>query len=257
MGNINTSVDLRRDGDIVVVTADNPPVNALKHEVRAGLPQALAEARDDAAVTTVVIACAGRTFFAGADITEFGKPPQTPSLHDVIAAIEAMPKPVVAALHGTALGGGFELALACHFRVAVPAARVGLPEVKLGLLPGAGGTQRLPRLVGPEKALQMIVTGEPIGAVEARGDGIVDEIVEGDLTAAAIDFARRIVREGRPLRLVRDREEKLIGEGFADAPGIRPRRLRAGERPPPGFGAVPTATGSPLSAGRNGKAGWL
>ena len=114
-----------------------------------------------------MIACAGRTFFAGADITEFGKPPQTPSLGEVIAAIEAMPKPVVAALHGTALGGGFELALACHFRVAAPAARVGLPEVKLGLLPGAGGTQRLPRLVGPEKALQMIVTGEPVGAARS------------------------------------------------------------------------------------------
>ena len=143
----------------------------------------------------MVIACAGRTFFAGADITEFGKPPQAPSLAEVIAAIEAMPKPVVAALHGTALGGGFELALACHFRVAVSGARVGLPEVKLGLLPGAGGTQRLPRLVGPEKALQMIVTGDPIGASEARADGIIEEIVEGDLTAAATDFARRVVAE--------------------------------------------------------------
>ncbi|HEX3418023.1 MAG TPA: enoyl-CoA hydratase/isomerase family protein, partial [Stellaceae bacterium] len=201
MGSINASVDLRRDGDVAVVTADNPPVNALKHEVRVGLTEALVQARDDGAVTAIVIACAGRTFFAGADITEFGKPPQAPSLHDVIAAIEAMPKPVVAALHGTALGGGFELALACHFRVAVSGARVGLPEVKLGLLPGAGGTQRLPRLVGPEKALQMIVSGEPIGAAEASDDGIIDEIVEGDLTEAAIDFARRIVREGRPLRL--------------------------------------------------------
>ena len=142
-----------------------------------------------------------------------------------------MPKPVVAALHGTALGGGFELALACHFRVAVPGARVGLPEVKLGLLPGAGGTQRLPRLVGPEKALQMIVTGEPIGAAEARADGIIDEIAEGDLTAAAIDLARRIVREGRPLRLVRNREEKLIGEGFADAAEVLTRRLRGRDAP--------------------------
>jgi len=184
MGSINASVDLRRDGEIAVITADNPPVNALKHEVRAGLAEGLKHAREDTGVKAVVIACAGRTFFAGADITEFGKPPRAPSLHDVIAAIEAMPKPVVAALHGTALGGGFELALACHFRIAVPAARVGLPEVKLGLLPGAGGTQRLPRLVGPEKALEMIVTGEPIGAAEARVGGIIDEIVEGDLTAA-------------------------------------------------------------------------
>src|SRR6202043_2999512 len=174
-----------------------------------GLTEALAQACDDDAVRAIVIACAGRTFFAGADITEFGKPPQAPSLHDVIAVIEAMLKPVVAALHGTALGGGFELALACHFRVSVPGARLGLPEVKLGLLPGAGGTQRLPRLVGPEKALQMIVTGEPIDATEAREDGIIDEIVDGDLTAAAIDFARRVVRGGRPLRPVRNRAEKL------------------------------------------------
>src|SRR6201984_83922 len=173
MGQINASVDLRRDGEIAIVTVDNPPVNALKHEVRAGLAEALRRTRDDAAVKAVVIACAGRTFFAGADITEFGKPPQAPGLGEVIAAIEGMPKPVIAALHGTALGGGFELAWACHFRVAAPSARVGLPEVKLGLLPGAGGTQRLPRLIGPEKALKMIVTGDPIGAREAlAGEGV-------------------------------------------------------------------------------------
>src|SRR5499427_2727087 len=200
MGSINASVDLRRDGEIAVITADNPPVNALKHEVRAGLAEGLKHARKDTGVKAVVIACAGRTFFAGADITEFGKPPQAPSLHDVIAAIEAMPKPVVAALHGTALGGGFELALACHFRVAVPGARVGLPEVKLGLLPGAGGTQRLPRLIGPEKALKMIVSGDPIGAGEALADGVVDQIVDGDPIAGAVGFARRVVTENRPLR---------------------------------------------------------
>src|SRR6201997_4791988 len=208
MGSINASVDLQRDGKIAVVTADNPPVNALKHEVRAGLAEALRQARDDTAVKAVVIACAGRTFFAGADITEFGKPPQAPGLGEVIAALDEMPKPVVAALHGTAFGGGFEVALACHFRVATPTARVGLPEVKLGLLPGAGGTQRLPRLIGPEKALKMIVSGDPIGAAEAMADGVIDELAEGDLTAAAIAFARRVVREGRPLRLVRDRDEK-------------------------------------------------
>jgi 3-hydroxyacyl-CoA dehydrogenase len=249
MGSINASVDLRRDSEIAIVTVDNPPVNALKHEVRAGLAEALRQAREDGAVKAVVIACAGRTFFAGADITEFGKPPQTPSLHDVIAAIEAMPKPVVAALHGTALGGGFELALACHFRVAVSGARVGLPEVKLGLLPGAGGTQRLPRLVGPEKALQMIVTGEPIGAAEARDDGIIDEIVEGDLTAAPIDFAHRIVRERRPLRLVRDREEKLVGEGFADAAETLTRRLRGREAPAACVEAVRNAIVMPFDEG--------
>jgi 3-hydroxyacyl-CoA dehydrogenase len=251
MGSINASVDLRRDGEIAVVGVDNPPVNALKHEVRDGLAEALKQARDDGEVKAVVIACAGRTFFAGADITEFGKPPQAPSLHDVIAAIERMPKPVVAALHGTALGGGFELALACHFRVAVPGARVGLPEVKLGLLPGAGGTQRLPRLIGPEKALQMIVTGEPIGAAEGQENGIVDEIVEGDLTASAIDFARRIVREGRPLRLVRDREEKLIGEGFADAAEALTRRSRGREAPAACVEAVRNAIVLPFDQGLN------
>ena len=196
MGNINPSVDLKREagppagGEIAVVTVDNPPVNALKHEVRAGLAEALRQARDDPRVAAIVIGCAGRTFFAGADITEFGKPPQPPGLGEVISQIEAMPKPVVAALHGTALGGGFEVALACHFRVAVATARVGLPEVKLGLLPGAGGTQRLPRLVGPEMALRMIVTGDPIGAAEAQANGIVDEIVEGDPIAGAVAFAR-------------------------------------------------------------------
>jgi 3-hydroxyacyl-CoA dehydrogenase len=249
MGSINASVDLQRDGELAVVTVDNPPVNALKHEVRAGLAEALRQARADGAVKAVVISCAGRTFFAGADITEFGKPPQAPSLHDVIAAIEAIPKPVIAALHGTALGGGFELALACHFRVAVATARVGLPEVKLGLLPGAGGTQRLPRLVGPEKSLKMIVTGDPIQASEALTDGVIDEIVEGDLTAGAVAFARRVVAEGRPLTLVRDREDKLIGEGFADAAEELTRRLRGREAPAACVEAVRNAIVLPFEEG--------
>ncbi len=249
MGNINASVDLRRDDGIAVVTVDNPPVNALKHEVRAGLVEGLRQARDDDAVKAVVIACAGRTFFAGADITEFGKPPQAPGLHDVIATIEAMQKPVVAALHGTALGGGFELALACHYRVAVAGARVGLPEVKLGLLPGAGGTQRLPRPIGPEKALKMIVTGEPIGAAAALADGIIDEIVEGELTTAAIAFARRVVAEERPLKLVRDREGKLSAEGFADAAETLTRRLRGRDAPAACVEAVRNAIILPFEEG--------
>jgi len=249
MGNINTSVDLRREGDIAVVTADNPPVNALKHQVRAGLAEALHQTRDDPAIKAVVIACAGRTFFAGADITEFGKPPQAPGLGEVIAAIEAMPKPVIAALHGTALGGGFELALACHFRVAVAGARVGLPEVKLGLLPGAGGTQRLPRLIGPEKALKMIVTGDPIEASEALADGIVDEIVDGDLTTGTIAFARSVAAENRPLRLVRDREDKLSAEGFADAAEALTRRLRGREAPAACVEAVRNAIVLPFEEG--------
>jgi len=249
MGSINASVDLRRDGEVVVVTVDNPPVNALKHEVRAGLAKALQRAHADDGVKAVVIVCAGRTFFAGADITEFGKPPQPPSLHEIIAAIEAMQKPVVAALHGTAFGGGFELALACHFRVAVADARVGLPEVKLGLLPGAGGTQRLPRLVGPEKALKMIVTGDPIVAPEASADGVIDEIVDGDLTGSAVAFARRVVAEGRPLKLVRNRDEKLIGEGFADAAETLTRRLRGRDAPAACVEAVRNAIVLPFEEG--------
>src|ERR1700738_3049265 len=249
MGNINASVDLRRDGEIAIVTVDNPPVNALKHEVRAGLTEALRQTAEDAAVKGVGIAGSARPFVAGADIPEFAKPPQAPGLGEVIAAIEAMSKPVVAALHGTALGGGFELALACHFRVAVPSARVGLPEVKLGLLPGAGGTQRLPRLIGPEKALKMIVTGEPIEAREALADGIVDEIVEGDLTAGAIAFARRVVAEGRPLRLVRDREDKLVAEGFADAAETLTRRLRGRDAPAACVEAVRNAITLPFEEG--------
>jgi len=249
MGSINASVDLRRDGEIAIVTSDNPPVNALKHEVRAGLAEVLRQIRDEAAIKALVVACAGRTFFAGADITEFGKPPQAPGLGEVIVAIEAMPKPVVAALHGTALGGGFELALACHFRVAVAAARVGLPEVKLGLLPGAGGTQRLPRLIGPEKALKMIVTGDPITAGEALADGIIDDLVEGDPIEGAIGFARRVVAEGQPLRRVRDRDEKLIAEGFADAAETLTRRLRGREAPAACVEAVRNAIILPFDAG--------
>jgi 3-hydroxyacyl-CoA dehydrogenase len=249
MGNINTSVDLRRDGEIAIVCVDNPPVNALKHEVRAGLVQALQQAGGDAAIKAVLIACAGRTFFAGADITEFGKPPQPPALADVIAAIETMPKPVIAALHGTALGGGFELALACHFRVAAAGARVGLPEVKLGLLPGAGGTQRLPRLIGPEKALKMIVTGEPVPAAEALADGAIDQIVEGELIAGAIAFARRVLAEGWPLKLVRDREEKLSAEGFADAAETLTARLRGREAPAACVEAVRNAIILPFEEG--------
>ncbi|HEX2653962.1 MAG TPA: 3-hydroxyacyl-CoA dehydrogenase NAD-binding domain-containing protein [Xanthobacteraceae bacterium] len=200
---------MRREGAIAVIVIDNPPVNALKHEVRAGLVEAFERARDDIDVAAIVLACAGRTFVAGADITEFNKPPQSPVLGEVIALIDSVPKPVIAALHGTALGGGLELSLACHFRVAAPGTRLGLPEVKLGLLPGAGGTQRLPRLIGVEKALKIIVSGDPITADEALRAGLVDEIITGDLSEGAIRFAERVVAEKGPLRRVRDMEDKL------------------------------------------------
>src|SRR5213596_1433549 len=206
---ITPSVDLDRRGRIAVLTINNPPVNALSQHVRQGLRDGLNQATADAAVGAIVITCAGRTFIAGADITEFGKPPKEPGLHEVLDLIEGAPKPVVAAAHGTALGGGLEVALACHYRVGVKAARFGLPEVKLGLLPGAGGTQRLPRVVGAPKALQMIVSGDPIGADEALAHGLIDEVVEGDLAAAGVAFADKVLREKRPLRKIRDLGDKI------------------------------------------------
>jgi 3-hydroxyacyl-CoA dehydrogenase len=234
MSTINPGVDLQQDGEIAVVTIDNPPVNALSHRVRAGLAAALRQAAADPAVRAVVLAGWGRSFSAGADIREFGKPAEPPSLRAVQDAIAAMAKPVVAALHGTVLGGGLELALACPFRIAAADARLGLPEIKLGLVPGAGGTQLLPRLVGPEKALRLILSGEPIGAAEALEDGIVDETAEGDVGAAAVAFARRIVAEGRHAPPVQQRDDKLAAaradaQGFADQAAMLTRRMRGQE----------------------------
>ena len=235
MGSVNSSIDLRREGEVAVVTVDNPPVNALKHEVRVGLIEAFGRVRDDAGVKAAVLACAGRTFSAGADISEFGKPRRSPGLIEVIETIESVGKPVVAALHGTPLGGGFELALGCHYRVAARGTRVGLPEIKLGLLPGAGGTQRLPRLVGPERALQLIVSGNPTPVEELLQDGVADATVQGDVVQEAIAFARKVLAENRPLTRVRDREDRLTAvradpTGFtraADAAVKRARGLRA------------------------------
>jgi 3-hydroxyacyl-CoA dehydrogenase len=210
MGSINPVVDLRLEdgGRVAVITMDSPPVNALGQRLREGLIQALAEARGNEAAAVVLTGTA-RAFSAGADISEFGKPRQPPGLDQIIAALEAMPKPVVAALGGFAFGGGFELALGCHWRVAAPGARVGLPEIKLGILPGAGGTQRTPRLAGVERALRMIVTGEPVPAAEAKEVGLIDEVLAGDLLPQAIAFARRVAEENRPLRRVRDLEDKI------------------------------------------------
>jgi 3-hydroxyacyl-CoA dehydrogenase len=204
-------VTFHKHGPIGIVSVDYPPVNALSHAVRQGLMDALAKAVSDPAVQAIVLVGKGRTFIAGADITEFGKPPKPPWLDAVIAGYEASEKPIVAALHGTALGGGLELALGCHYRVAVRDAKCGLPEVKLGLLPGAGGTQRLPRLIGFPKALEMIVSGEPIGAPAAKSLGLVDHVVEeggGDLIEAAVAFATRIAGQ-RPLPRVRDLTDKI------------------------------------------------
>ncbi len=202
-------VSLRHDGDVAVITIDHPPVNALSHAVRAGLVDAVGRAGSDTGIRAIVIVCAGRTFIAGADIGEFGKPPSNPTTIAVIEAIEASQKPVVAAMHGTALGAGLEVAMGCHFRVAAPGTRLGLPEIRLGLIPGAGGTQRLPRLVGLDKAMAMILSGDAISAAEARDAGLVDDIVEGDPAAAAITFARRMAGEQRMPVLAKERADKL------------------------------------------------
>ena len=202
-------VTLRREGAIAVITVDNPPVNALKHAVRAGLQRCFKEADADADVQAIVLTCAGRTFIAGADITEFGKPPMAPTLIDVITDIDNVSKPTVAAIHGTALGGGLEVALGCNYRVATKDAKLGLPEIKLGLIPGAGGTQRLPRLIGVEKALPIILSGNPVSASQALKDGLVDEIVEGDLTAGGIAVAEKAGAGKIPLKRASRIDDKL------------------------------------------------
>src|SRR5512143_1499989 len=229
------SVDLDRRGRIAVLTVNNPPVNALSQHVRQGLRDGLKQAAADGGVDAIVIVCAGRTFIAGADITEFGKPPKEPGLHEVLDLIEGSPKPVVAVIHGTALGGGLEVTLACHYRVGVKTARFGLPEVKLGILPGAGGTQRLPRVVGVPKALSMIVSGDPIGADEALKVGLIDEIADGDLAAAAVAFAQKVVAERRPLNKIRDLGEKL--EAVRGKPEVFERFRKSIARQTRGFRA--------------------
>ena len=251
---ITQSVDLDRRGRIAVLTVNNPPVNALSQHVRQGLHDGLRQAAGDPDVQAIVITCAGRTFVAGADITEFGKPPREPGLHAVLDLIEGAPRPVVAAIHGTALGGGLEVTLACHYRVGVKTARFGLPEVKLGILPGAGGTQRLPRVVGVPKALSMIVSGDPIGADEALKAGLIDEIVDGDLTAAAVAFAEKVVREKRPLKKIRDLDDKIAPargkpEIFADFRKSVARQTRGFRAPENCIKAVEAAVNLPFDQG--------
>ncbi len=227
-------ITTERHMDVLVVTSNNPPVNALGFAVRDGLVKAIEEATADARIKAVVIRCEGQTFFAGADISEFGKPMQLPMLPTVVDAIEACPKPVVAAVHGTALGGGLEVALACHWRVSVKDAKFGVPEVKLGLLPGAGGTQRLPRVVGVEKALEMVTSGTPIGAVEAEKLGLVDKLVEGDLMQHAVAYAHE-VKDVRPIPISSVRDEKLASA--RENPGLFDEFRKANGRKMKGFDA--------------------
>lgn len=190
-------------GNIGVISVDNAPVNALSHAVRSGIAEALTAAASDAS-QAVIISCAGRTFIAGADITEFGKPPREPSLPDLLEQLDNHPKITVAALHGTALGGGFETALSCNYRIALASAKVGLPEVKLGLLPGAGGTQRVPRLAGVEGAISLMTTGNPINAAKAAELSLVDRVVNGDdLVAQALAYAEELVAANAPQKQAR------------------------------------------------------
>jgi 3-hydroxyacyl-CoA dehydrogenase len=203
------AVRQERDGDIAVLVVDNPPVNALGLAVRQGLWDGIAAAEADAGVRAIVIRADGRTFPAGADISEFGKPPADPWLPQVCDRIEACTKPVIAAIHGTALGGGLEVALAAHWRIAHASAKLGLPEVSLGILPGAGGTQRTPRLVGAAAALDLMISGKPVGAAQALAMGLLDEVTETDLPAAALALARRLVAEGAAPRPTRDRRDGM------------------------------------------------
>lgn len=249
---MTSPIRTERHDNVLVIISDNPPVNALGQAVRAGLAAGIEEALSDDGVEAVVIRCDGRTFFAGADITEFGKPPQGPSLPEALDKMEASDKPVVAAIHGTALGGGCEVALACHYRVAVPSAKLGLPEVKLGLIPGAAGTQRLPRLVGAEAALPLVAIGNPIPAKKAKEIGLLDEIVgEDSLEADAIAFAKSKI--GQPVP--RSSEGNANQDGVAN-PDIfdqfrakNGRKMRGFDAPNAAIEAVKAAGELPYAEG--------
>jgi 3-hydroxyacyl-CoA dehydrogenase len=246
---MTSPVRTERHGDILVIISDSPPVNALGAAVRDGLEAGVKEGVADASITAMVLRCDGRTFFAGADITEFGKPPKGASLHDVIEMMDASPKPIVAAIHGTALGGGCEVALACHYRVAVPSAKLGLPEVKLGLLPGAGGTQRLPRVVGVKAALEMIAIGDPIPAQKAADVGLVDKVVgEGSLEADAIAFAKEIAAT-RPIPRVRDKTATPDPDAVEAFRKANARKMRGFDAPEACIACVVAASEKPFDEG--------
>lgn len=210
MSIINDVTKLEVKDNIAILTLNSPPVNALSAPVREGLDKGIRQAIKDSRVDAIILICTGRTFIAGADISEFGKEPKGPSLFEVQDELENSPKPIIAAIHGTALGGGLEVALTCHYRIAVPSAKCGLPEVSLGLLPGAGGTQRLPRLVGVEQALKMVTSGIHLSADKCLKSGLIDKLAnEGHLMDDSILFAKEILSENKPLRKVRDINEKV------------------------------------------------
>ena len=241
-------ITTERHGDILVIVSNNPPVNALGAAVRIGLAQGLKEALADDTIKAVVVRCDGRTFFAGADITEFTKPPVEPMLPGVIDAFEASPKPVIAAIHGTALGGGCEVTLGCHYRIAVPSAKIGTPEVKLGLLPGAGGTQRLPRVAGIETAVELCAGGSPISASRALAVGLIDKLAgEDSLASDAITFARECIAKGpRPSRSLPVKGDVAAIEAYAKA---NARKFRGFDAPAANIACVEAATRLPFDEG--------
>ena len=241
-------ITTERHGDVLVIVSNNPPVNALGAAVRIGLAQGLKEALADDTIKAVVVRCDGRTFFAGADITEFTKPPVEPMLPGVIDALEASPKPVIAAIHGTALGGGCEVTLGCHYRIAVPSAKIGTPEVKLGLLPGAGGTQRLPRVAGIETAVELCAGGSPISASRALAVGLIDKLAgEDSLASDAITFARECIAKGpRPSRSLPVKGDVAAIEAYTKA---NARKFRGFDAPAANIACVEAATRLPFDEG--------
>ncbi len=247
---MTTPIRTERHDDVLVIISNNPPVNALGAAVRQGLEAAIKEGVADASITAMVIRCDGRTFFAGADITEFGKPMVEPGLPTVVDMIEASSKPVVAAIHGTALGGGCEVTLGCHYRVAVPSAKIGTPEVKLGLLPGAGGTQRIPRIAGVKLALEMTAKGDPISAKKALDAGLIDKIVgEDSLEADAIAFAREIAAK-RPLPRASEKTAQADPDAVAAFKKENARRFRNFDAPAANIACVEKASdGSSFAEG--------
>ncbi len=250
MAQINSIAALAFNGEIATLTINSPPVNALSAPVREGIRRGVEMACAEPDIRAIVLVCAGRTFIAGADVTEFGKPPVPPALSDVLATIEKAGKPVIAALHGTALGGGFEIALAAHYRIAAPSATLGLPEIKLGLIPGGGGTQRLPRLVGVEKALDMILTGASLSAQDALACGAVDALAgDGPLAAEAANFARTLISNHAPLRRLRDEKLAAGPEIFAQARKNHARKNRGQIAWEKAIEAVQAAVDLPFDAG--------
>ncbi|HIE48679.1 MAG TPA: 3-hydroxyacyl-CoA dehydrogenase [Gammaproteobacteria bacterium] len=255
MPNINEVTTLDITNEVAVITLNSPPVNALSANVREGLNEGVSSAINDESVKSIVIICEGRTFIAGADITEFGQAPKGPSLYEVQDTIENSPKPVIAAIHGTALGGGLEVALTCHYRIAVPSSKCGLPEVNLGLLPGAGGTQRLPRIVGAAKALVMMTSGEHVPAEQCLSMGLVDEMAKEDsLLEDALVFAQKIVSEKRPLVKVRDAEDKIAADKgnnalFADFRKSIARKTRGFLAPEYNIQCIEAAVNKPFEEG--------